>query len=118
MGKCWRYEGQRYPFSDGGWRKQWYRALRAAGLWNGKGKPDNFRFHDIRHTAATRTLDETNDLYLVKELLGHAEISTTQRYAKLGQHQLLAGMEATDRKSQKMSQLRNEGKEAEENRDV
>jgi len=33
---------------------------------DGKGKPNNFRFHDIRHTAATRTYDATDDLYLVK----------------------------------------------------
>jgi integrase len=107
MGKYWRYEGKRYPFSEGGWRKDWYRALMAVGLWNGKGKPDNFRFHDLRHTAATRTLDATDDIYLVMDFLGHADIRSTVRYAKLGTNKLKDGMEATSKLvSQNLSRVR------------
>jgi integrase len=101
-GKWW-HRGERYPFAENGWRTQWYNALRTAGLWNGKASLNNFRFHDLRHTAASRALDATDNLYLVKELLGHAEIRTTERYAKLAQRKLRFGMEATDRKSQKLS---------------
>lgn len=39
-------------------------------------------FHSLRHTFALRTLVQTKDLNLVKELLGHSQISTTMIYTK------------------------------------
>lgn len=41
----------------------------------------DFRFHDLRHTYATRLLRMTNNLKLVSEMLGHKDIATTMRYA-------------------------------------
>jgi integrase len=41
----------------------------------------DFRFHDLRHTFATRLLRQTGNLKLVSRLLGHTQIETTMRYA-------------------------------------
>jgi len=41
---------------------------------------EDLRFHDLRHTFATRLVRRGVDLVIVKELMGHASIVTTQRY--------------------------------------
>jgi len=41
----------------------------------------DFHFHDLRHTFATRLAQAGVDLYKIAKLLGHNDISTTQRYA-------------------------------------
>ncbi len=42
---------------------------------------EDFRFHDLRHTFATRMLRQTNNLKLVSRLLGHKDIASTMKYA-------------------------------------
>jgi integrase len=39
------------------------------------------RFHDLRHTFATRLVRANVDLITVQQLLGHAKITMTARYA-------------------------------------
>ena len=60
----------------------WDVARRKAGL------PD-VRIHDLRHSFASALVNEGMTLYDVKELLGHANISTTQRYAHLSRDRLM-----------------------------
>jgi integrase len=80
-------KGARYPFTHDGWRKDWMAARAAIGL-------PALRFHDLRHTAATRTLAACGNLNVVKEMLGHADIATTARYANSDTAQVRAAMEA------------------------
>jgi integrase/recombinase XerD len=40
--------------------------------------------HTLRHTFAAHLVDQKADLEYVQELLGHANISTTQVYAQVG----------------------------------
>lgn len=42
---------------------------------------EGFRFHDCRHTLASRLARESGNLVDVAHVLGHAQISTTMRYA-------------------------------------
>jgi integrase len=60
--------------SGGVFGTAWRKALADADV-------HNFRFHDLRHTYATRFLRMTNNLKLVSEMLGHKDIATTMRYA-------------------------------------
>ncbi len=82
-----RRKGEVYPFSQGGWRRDWSRAIEAAGI-------DNFRFHDLRHTAATRVLRASGNLKVVQAMLGHSDIATTSRYAHVVTDDVRGAMEA------------------------
>jgi len=44
---------------------------------------ENFRFHDLRHTFASWYMMNGGDLYELAKILGHSNIRTTERYAKL-----------------------------------
>ncbi len=82
-------KGARYPFTLNGWRKEWKRALAEAGI-------ADFRFHDLRHSAATRTLRATGNLRQVQKMLGHSAIASTLRYEKSVIEDLRAAMEAAE----------------------
>ncbi|WP_417810031.1 tyrosine-type recombinase/integrase [Thioclava sp.] len=62
-------------------------AVRAAEI-------EDFHFHDLRHTFATRMLRKTQNIKLVSRLLGHSEITTTSRYAHVIDSDLAGALES------------------------
>lgn len=45
-----------------------------------EAKIRDFRFHDLRHTAATRMADSGADAFTLMKILGHSDIRMTARY--------------------------------------
>lgn len=58
-----------------GWlTRKWSHAVREAGI-------PNFRFHDLRHTFATRVAAGNTDPFTLASILGHSTIQMSARYA-------------------------------------
>ena len=70
-------------------RRAFYKVLNKAGI-------KDFRFHDLRHTFATRLVQAGVDLYKVQKLLGHKDITMTQRYSHHYPESLRDGVEVLD----------------------
>ena len=65
----------------------WEKVRRVAGI------PD-VRIHDLRHSFASHLLQSSGDLRAVQELLGHADVATTQVYTSLDFQRLAAVYDA------------------------
>lgn len=61
-----------------------------------RAKIDNFRFHDFRHTVATRLVAKGSDLGTVKEYLAHSSLTTTQRYLHATPENMLKAVDILD----------------------
>lgn len=74
------HQGLVFPGKNGGQldnvRKSWAGVMRASGI-------TRFRWHDMRHTFASRLVMHGVDLNTVRELLGHSDYKMTLRYAHL-----------------------------------
>lgn len=67
-------------------REWWDAARREAGI-------TYLRWHDLRHTFASRLVMNGVDVYRVKQLLGHGSVVTTERYAHLSAKHLAVAVE-------------------------
>jgi integrase len=71
------------------------RACRLAGIVG-------LRFHDLRHTFATRLIRRGADIITVQALLGHYSVTVTQRYTHSGADEKRRAVEALSRASESL----------------
>lgn len=81
-------KGSRAPITMEGFKTEWRHT-------KGRAKVADYRFHDNRHTAATRLVRATGNLKAAQKLLGHTELATTSRYSHVTKDDLRAAMEAS-----------------------
>lgn len=60
-----------------------------------RGLPEHLHPHRLRHSFASHLLESSQDLRAVQELLGHANLSTTQVYTRLDWQHLAESYDAT-----------------------
>ena len=72
-------------------KKAWAGILKAAQI-------ENFRWHDMRHDFASQLVMRGVDLNTVRELMGHADMEMTLRYAHLAPQVKQAAVELLTKK--------------------
>ncbi|MFC2248507.1 tyrosine-type recombinase/integrase [Labrys portucalensis] len=98
-----RIKGQRYPVTYEGLKSEWQRTRDELGL--------DLRFHDMRHTRATRLLRSSGNLKAAQKLLGHADISTTAKfYAHVDMNDLRSLLDAEGKSAPTKKRLRGKAK--------
>ncbi|MBO6290226.1 MAG: site-specific integrase [Alphaproteobacteria bacterium] len=79
------YKGKPIKSISSSWRNIFYKRDKS-GRFTKELKDETLpyiNFHTLRHTAATWILRKTKDLRVTKEILGHADIKTTLKYAHI-----------------------------------
>ncbi len=79
-------------FASGNWdsyRTSWDTTLAHAGI-------EDCKFHDLRHTYASWLVQAGRPILEVRDLLGHASLSMTMRYAHLAPERLRAAVAVLD----------------------
>lgn len=100
-----RRRGERYPIT--------YEGLKTAFRRDVKTELSDYRFHDNRHTAATRVLRACGNLKVAQRMLRHADITTTAKYAHVMHDDVLQAMEAASQMTTREQQPEERVKDAE-----
>ncbi len=79
--------------------RRFKRACRAAGM------DKSIHFHSLRHSFASNLAQQGVSLYVIKELLGHSSVSTTEIYSHLNLETLKEAISVLDGPQEKQAQL-------------
>jgi len=98
--KDWKEQTDtKYVFASPVTRKRFDNIKRSWGALRERAGLPDFWFHDLRHTFASKLVMAGQDLYVIKELLGHSTIQMTERYAHLSPDHKVSAVEALVSKS-------------------
>jgi len=86
----WNQKRPHRPLSPQGMQKKMERYAKAAGI--------KASCHSLRHTFASNLLEEGAEVISIKELLGHASMESSERYAKLSNQRVKQIYQQTIRK--------------------
>ena len=65
----------------------------------------SIHFHSLRHSFASNLAQQGVSLYVIKELLGHSSVSTTEIYSHLNFETLKEAISVLDGPQEKQAQL-------------
>jgi integrase len=80
----------------------WRATCRRAGI-------KDLHFHDLRRDAACRWFEAGVPLHHIRDLLGHADISTTSRYLAVTPTELQRSMQMAEERQREQTQQRRSG---------
>ena len=88
VGIGWVFPGRNgQRMGAGGLWRAWRRIRKRAGL-------EDVRIHDLRHTFASLQLEAGTHIEVIRSLMGHASITTTQRYLHTEREQEARALDA------------------------
>ena len=76
---------------------------RLAQLARRRGLDEHLHPHRLRHSFASHLLESSQDLRAVQELLGHANLATTQVYTRLDWQHLASAYDAAHPRARRRS---------------
>jgi site-specific recombinase XerD len=86
----WNQKRPQHPLSSKGMQKKLERYAKAANI--------KASCHSLRHTFASNLLEAGAEVIAIKDLLGHASIQSSERYAKLSNQRVKQVYQQTMRK--------------------
>ena len=89
-----RFEGCPYVLPNPQTQKPFNTIYSSWNTARNRAEMPDLRMHDLRHSFASFLINSGRSLYEVQNILGHSQLSTTQRYAHLSQKTLVAAANA------------------------
>jgi len=85
--------GERFVFVNKRTGKPYVNILKVYEKYRDEAGFGDVRFHDLRHTFATRLAGAGVPLHVIQRILGHSDIKTTQRYLHVAEESALDAVE-------------------------